>query len=100
METERAAAKRAIETLRHDAVMAEDFGARASTPEVACLTGLRQSDLIVLVLGTRYGAKQASGLSATHEEYREARGRKPILTFVQAGEAEADWKSTRLNSSQ
>lgn len=90
MEAERAAAKRAIETLRHEAVMAEDFGARASTPEVACLTGLRQSDLVVLVLGPRYGAKQASGLSATHEEYREARGRKPILIFVQSGEAESD----------
>lgn len=90
MEAERAAAKRAIEALRHEAVMAEDFGARASTPQVACLTGLRQSDLVVLVLGTRYGTKQASGLSATHEEYREARGRKPILIFVQVGEPEAD----------
>lgn len=90
METERAAAKRAIETLRHEAVMAEDFGARSSSPEVACLAGLRQSDLVVLILGTRYGAKQASGLSATHEEYREARGRKPILTFVQEGEPDAD----------
>ncbi len=70
--------------------MAEDFGAQARSPQIACLTGLRQSDLVVLVLGTRYGAKQASGLSATHEEYREARGRKPILTFIQQGEAEPD----------
>lgn len=70
--------------------MAEDFGAQASSPQIACLTGLRQSDLVVLVLGARYGAKQASGLSATHEEYREARGRKPILTFIQQGEAEPD----------
>lgn len=90
MEAERAAAKRAIELLRHEAVMAEDFGARASSPQVACLDGIRQSDLVVLILGPRYGAKQASGLSATHEEYREAQGRKPILTFVQSGEAEAD----------
>lgn len=28
-----------------------------------------------------------SGLSATHEEYREARGRKPVLAFVQDGAA-------------
>ena len=41
--------------------------------------------MVVLLLGTRYGAPQASGLSRTHEEYREARGRKPVLTFVQAG---------------
>src|SRR3546814_13393736 len=37
-----------------------------------------------------YLVKQASGLSATHEEYREARGRKPILIFIQQGEAEPD----------
>src|SRR3546814_1236063 len=86
----RAATRRAIELLRHEAVMAEYFGAQFSSPQIACLTGLRQSDLVVLVLGTRYGVKQASGLSATHEEYREARGRKPILIFIQQGEAEPD----------
>jgi hypothetical protein len=38
------------------------------------------------MLGERYGAAQpGSGLSATHEEYREARGRKPVIAFVQAG---------------
>ena len=65
--------------------MAEDFGAQPHSPQVACLTGLRQSDLVVLILGERYGAEQPSGLSATHEEYREARGRKPVLAFVQEG---------------
>lgn len=90
MEAERAAAKRAIEALRHEPVMAEDFGAQANSPQVACLTGLRKSDLVVLILGVRYGDKQASGLSATHEEYRDARGRKPVLTFIQQGEADRD----------
>jgi hypothetical protein len=65
--------------------MAEDFGAQPNSPQVACLTGLRQSDLVVLILGERYGAEQPSGLSATHEEYREAQGRKPVLAFVQEG---------------
>src|SRR3546814_17173961 len=88
MEIERAATKRAIELLRHEAVMAEYFGAQVSSPQIACLTGLRQSDLVVLVLGTRYGVKQASGLAATHEEYRETRGRKPILIFIHQDEAE------------
>src|SRR5262249_16281203 len=32
----------------------------------------------------RYGAPQGSGLSPTHEEYREARGKKPVLAFVQS----------------
>ena len=90
MEAERAAAKAAIELIRHQAVMAEDFGAQPNSPQVACLNGLRQSDLVVLILSTRYGAKQASGLSATHEEYREAQGSKPILTFIQKGEAEPE----------
>lgn len=90
MEAERAAAKRAIELLRHQAVMAEDFGAKPSSPQVACLAGVRQADLVVLVLGERYGARQASGLSATHEEYRAAQGEKPILVFLQGTDPEPD----------
>jgi hypothetical protein len=31
--------------------MAEDFGAVPSSPQVACLQGVRQSDIVVLVLG-------------------------------------------------
>ena len=89
-EEERAVAKRAIEVLRHRAVMAEDFGARASSPQVACLAGVRQADLVVLILGDRYGSKQASGLSATHEEYREARGKKPIIVLVRTEAPEPD----------
>lgn len=83
MEAERAAARRAIEMLGHQAVMAEDFPASASSPRVACLSGVREADVIVLILASRYGTKQASGLSATHEEFQEAKGRKPVLTFVQ-----------------
>lgn len=82
----RAAAQSAITTLRHDPVMAEDFGAQPHSPQIACLRGLRSSDLVVLILGERYGSVQGpSGVSPTHEEYLEARGRKPILVFVQEG---------------
>lgn len=88
MEAERAAAKKAIALFRHQPVMAEDFGARPNSPQVACLSGLRDADAVVLILGSRYGAVQASGLSATHEEYREARGNKSILVFVQEGSPE------------
>lgn len=80
----RSAAKAAVQTLRHEPIMAEDFGARADSPQVACLRGVRDSELVVLVLGGSYGAVQTgSGLSATHEEFREARERKPVLAFVQ-----------------
>lgn len=82
----RAAARSAIVTLRHEPVVAEDVGARASTPQIACLQGVRSADLVVLVLGPRYGFVQgSSGVSPTHEEYLEARGKKPILMFVQEG---------------
>lgn len=82
----RGVGKDAIETLRHQPIMAEDFGAQANSPQIACLQGLRGSDVVVLVLGEDYGAVQStSGLSATHEEYREARGKKPVIAFVQEG---------------
>jgi len=76
--------------MRGEAVMAEDLGARASSPQVACLRGLRDADAVVLILSDRYGAKQESGVSATHEEFLEARGRKPILTFVRTQDPEPD----------
>jgi len=86
MEAERAAVKRAVTTLRHEAVMAEDFPAQPNSPQVACLTGLRQSDLVILIMGGRYGTKQASGLSATHEEVREALGNKSLMVFMKSGQ--------------
>lgn len=62
----RAAARIGVTTLRYEPVMAEDFGARPQSPQVACLTGLRSADAMVLILGERYGATQpGSGLSAT-----------------------------------
>lgn len=85
-ETLRDAARHAVTTLRHEPVMAEDFGAQPNSPQLACLQGLRSSDVVVLVLGERYGTAQpTSGISATHEEYRQARGRKPVIAFVQGG---------------
>jgi hypothetical protein len=65
-------------------VRAERFSASSSTPQQACLAAARDADLVVLLVGSTYGAVQPSGLSATHEEYREARERTPILIFVQA----------------
>jgi hypothetical protein len=66
--------------------MAEDFGAQPTSPQLACLQGLRQSDRVVLILGADYGFVPAgSTLSATHQEYREARETKPVLAFVQHG---------------
>jgi len=85
MEPIRAAARSAVTTLGHDPVMAEDFGALPHTPQIACLDGVRQAGAVVLILGSRYGAIQSAGLSATHEEYREARDHCPVLAFVEEG---------------
>ncbi len=78
----RDAAAEAVRTLGYVVIRAEDFGASPSSPQTVCMNGVRQADVVVLVLGERYGALQASGLSATHEEYREARARRQVLAFV------------------
>ncbi len=81
----RDAAATAIAALGHKVVRAEDFPASGASPQSACLAGVRESDVVVLILGDRYGYAQAAGLSATHEEYREARDSKAVLVFVQQG---------------
>lgn len=85
MEEYRAAAVSAITSLGHEPIRAEDFSVSATSPQVTCLAGVRSADAIILLLGERYGPIQTSGLSATHEEYREAKERCPIFAFVQDG---------------
>ena len=105
----REAAGEAISTLGYDLLRAEDFGSSENSPQHACLEAVRAADLVVLLLGARYGPKQASGLSATHEEYREAQPKTPVLAFVEEGvaydAAEAafitevrDWETGNLTS--
>jgi hypothetical protein len=47
----RAAAKEAIEQLECEAIMAENFGARPTSPQIACLQGVRQTAAVVLLMG-------------------------------------------------
>jgi len=94
----RSAARSAIVALRHEPIMAEDFGAKPTSPQISCLQGVRSADLVVLILGARYGYPQgSSGVSPTHEEYLEAKGRKPILMFVQQ-DVEREDEQTKLIS--
>ena len=83
----REAAAAAISTLGHEPVRAEDFPASPDSPQAACLAGVRQAGAVVLIMGERYGYPQQLRLSATHEEYREARDTRPVLVFVQEGVA-------------
>lgn len=91
----REAAESGIRTLGHEVLRAEDFSASSQTAQQACLGAVRASDVVVLILGDRYGAIQESGLSATHEEYREAQGTKSALVFVQRG-ADPDEQQRRF----
>lgn len=55
-------------------------------PQIVRRAGVRDSDLTLLILGARYGAVQASAVSATEEEYQEAKElQRPVLAFVQSG---------------
>ena len=81
----RDAAVAAVRTLGYEAIRAEDFSASSQSPRQECLSAVRRSDAMVLLLGSSYGHLQQSGLSATHEEYREARDHTPVLAFVQHG---------------
>jgi hypothetical protein len=82
----RTAASAAAKTLRHQVLRAEDFGASADSPRRVCLAGVRAADVVLVIAGSRYGdADPASGLSPTHEEFREARDHSRVLVFIQEG---------------
>jgi hypothetical protein len=84
-EVYRDAAAEAIESLGYTSVRAEDFGASAEPPQRACLEAARQCELTIVLLGERYGDAQNSGLSATHEEFREAREHRSIIVLIEQG---------------
>ena len=82
----REAAFAAIRSLDHEIVRAEDFPASTTSSRVACLQGVREADLVMLILGERYGWSDThSGLSPTHEEFREAVTKGKVIPFVQTG---------------
>jgi hypothetical protein len=86
LEAFRDAAARGASTLRHEVKRAEDFGASPDSPQRVCLSGVRDSDLVILLIGARYGEPQGDRkLSPTHEEYLEARERGSVLVFVKTG---------------
>lgn len=89
-ENVRAAVGEAITTLGHQVIRAEDFPASPSSPQRTCLAGVREAEVVILLIGERYGYLQESGLSATHEEYREARDNKPVLAFI---EQDVKWET-------
>ncbi len=79
------AARAAIESLGHEVILAEDFAASPSSAQISCLSGVREADAVVLLLGARYGELLQAGKSPTHEEFDEAKDSKPLFCFIQSG---------------
>ena len=71
----RKAAKEAVKALDYEPVVMEStHPASPVSSQEACLTEIGDSDVVVLLLGKRYGTPQESGKSPTHEEWDHARG--------------------------
>lgn len=82
----RDAAADAAKLLGHEVLRAEDLASGPNPAERACLELVRRADVVVLLLGARYGASTSRDVSPTHEEYREARSiGKDVLGFLQEG---------------
>ncbi len=60
----------------------ERFGAQPQIPIDVCLREVRKADVLVLLIGPRYGSLLPQGISYTHAEFREAQGAGiPVLAF-------------------
>jgi hypothetical protein len=71
-----------LRTAGFDVGAMEQFGAQAEAPLEVCLRDLRKSDVVVLIVGPRYGSLIPQGISYTQAEFREARGAGiPVLAF-------------------
>ena len=76
-------AKAAITKVGALAVMFETFGGKEDPPDIAYLSEVGRSDIYVGILDIPYGRVQENGISATHDEYREAeRIGLPISVWV------------------
>ncbi len=84
----RAAGREAILALGHDPCLMEfSYPASPNAPQSECFRQIERSDVVILLLGSRYGEPQMSGWSPTEEEYRHAASvGKQILVFVESVE--------------
>lgn len=89
--------------LEHDSM--EFFGARANQPIETCLSEVRRSNILVVIVGHRYGSiVPDKEISFSEAEYREAyRLKKPCLVYIRGEEVpilpkqmERDPKKLRL----
>lgn len=91
LEDVRTAAAAAVKALGMHAEMAEETAASPHSPRRTLFDKIARSDVVVLLLGSRYGDKGASGVAPTEDEFDEAiRQGKDVLVFVQAVEMEPE----------
>ena len=87
LEEERDALPGLIAALGHDPKRFEDYTAMSVPSRQACLAGVEEADLYLLLLGEHYGDRLPdTGLAPTEEEFTVARRRGiPILAFRKTG---------------
>jgi hypothetical protein len=78
--------REAVEDLLYNPIMS-DYGEigyiNPSTAAQSCYQTVTQCQVVVLIIGLRYGSVGADGLSVTHREFITARdGNIPLITFV------------------
>jgi hypothetical protein len=87
LEAERDSLPGLIEALGHEPKRFEDYTAQGVPSRQACLDGVRDADVYLLVLGDIYGDPLPdTGLAPTEEEFVAARARGiPIQVFLKRG---------------
>jgi len=77
----------AIEDLAYRPVMSEygEIGyINSSTAAESCYRSVRQCQIVILIVGRRYGSIDSDGFSVTHREYLAAKDSSlPTITFVE-----------------
>jgi hypothetical protein len=88
LEAERRSVLDALDRLQMARNSMESFGARNEQPLETCLAEVRASDVMVIIVGRRYGSVARANLSFCEAEYQEAqRLGKPCLVYMQREDA-------------
>lgn len=97
----RESVRRFIDQMGYTPVLSEEgtvFYDPETTAAAACLKEVSNADMLVLIIGGRYGSKMESGKSVTNSEYQQARRAKiPVFAMVESGTYN-DYRVFKLNS--
>lgn len=87
----RAAAARGLTSAGANPMLVEDLPSLDRSPRNTCLDLVEDSDIYVVLVGTRGGWTAPSGMKVTEEEYEHAKASgKPILAFIHDGALDED----------